>query len=128
MATDADMAVRPGLAEIVTRRREELGLTKTDLAHQASVTRSTIHEIENGSRRKLQPGTYRRLDHALGWTPGTLQQMTSTTMLVEAKSMVAQIQSRLAPIEASRNELVLELLFEVARRLDALEEHLATAS
>lgn len=124
VTTDADMVVRPTLAEVVTRRREELGLTKSDLARRAGVTRSTIHEIENGARHKLQPATYRHLDSALQWDPGTLQRMTTTTMLLETKSMVAQIQSRLAPIQASRVEALAELLLEVGRRLDSLEEKL----
>jgi len=124
VAIDADIVVRPTLAELVTRRREELGLTKSELARRANVTRSTIHEVENGSRLKLQPATYRHLDEALEWLPGTLQRMTASTLVVEAKSMVARIQSRLAPIEASRSEALLELLLEVARRLDYLEEHL----
>lgn len=106
------------LSEAVSKRRRELGYTKSDLARRARTTRSTIHEIENGTRKHLQAATYNGLDEALRWTPGTLEAMTSEKVVTyEAKRSSAQSDDRLFAMMAM--ELLREVRQEVAdlRRL-----------
>lgn len=65
------------LGVVVRERREALGLTKSELARRAHVTRSTLHEIETGQRSFLQAHTYLALDDALEWAAGTLRRRVS---------------------------------------------------
>ena len=66
------------LSVAVTRRRTELRLTKAALARQAQITRSTLHEIENGTRKNIQPATARALEKALRMAPGSLARLMSS--------------------------------------------------
>jgi len=52
------------LGELIRSRRLDLGMTASDLAHEADVVPGTIHNWEQGRRRPMGPGM-RRLAAAL---------------------------------------------------------------
>lgn len=116
--------------EVVRTRREELGLTKAELARRASLTRSSIHEIEADQRSHLQARTLQALERALELSPGTIQRRTRPSVFVShsggdsalAHSLRRELEGRR---EEARFETVFELLMRVADRVDELESRLA---
>jgi transcriptional regulator with XRE-family HTH domain len=115
--------------EVVRAKREELGLTKAELARRAHLTRSSIHEIESGQRTHLQARTLHALDLALGLDPGTLERVNRPSVFVShsvedallGASFRRELEERLGE---RRYESVLELLMRVADRVDELESRL----
>jgi transcriptional regulator with XRE-family HTH domain len=61
------------LGEIIEQRRLELGLTKSEAARLAGVSRGTWHEVEAGRRTNMLADTLNLFDKALGWERGTLR-------------------------------------------------------
>ena len=70
------MANRTGSAGIslaggITKRLEQLGMSRRELARRANLSRQTIHNIEKEGNTNLKPSTFRALDEALKWDAGT---------------------------------------------------------
>ena len=107
--------------EVVRSRREELGLTKAELARRSHLTRSSIHEIEAGQRTHLQARTVQALNRALGLPPGTLSRGPVQRDAALSATLRRELEDRLAD---DRYETVLGLLMRVAERIDELEERL----
>lgn len=59
------------LANAIKRRREALGLTQVQLADLASVTDTTIRNLEGGRAFKRPPASLPAVEHGLGWAPGS---------------------------------------------------------
>lgn len=59
------------LAQALTARLEQLGISRRELATRTGLGRSTIHNIEGGGRTALRPDTLAKLDEALYWKRGT---------------------------------------------------------
>jgi transcriptional regulator with XRE-family HTH domain len=115
--------------EVVRARREELGLTKTELARRAHVTRSSIHEIELGQRAHLQERTVRRLEEALELPPGELQRRAPHLVLGSRSTREALIHDSLrheleSALSERRYESLLEAIMRVADAVDVLETRL----
>jgi transcriptional regulator with XRE-family HTH domain len=119
---------RATAGDVVRARREELGLTKAELARRAHLTRSTIHEIEAGQRVTLQLRTLQALARALDMPPENLHQGRAPQVFSHAlsDSLRRDIEERLG--ESRRYEDVLELLLRVARKVEELEERLQASA
>ena len=135
--TEPDSRAKP-LAALVTARREELGLTKSELARRARITRSTLHEIERGQRHALMPETYSSLDRALEWTPGTLRKRSKAAAAkatvghsLSGPELLDDVRARMALIgahaDAERFELIVDMWTAVIQRLDELDERVGDA-
>ncbi|NUO43708.1 MAG: helix-turn-helix transcriptional regulator [Streptomyces sp.] len=49
----------------IRTRRMDLGLTQSECAAQAGITREYLSQLETGARRDMRPPTYQRLRSAL---------------------------------------------------------------
>lgn len=58
------LSVRLGRA--ARRRRESLGMSKTETSHRAGIARNTLRSIERGDTRRRPPAVLERLAHTLG--------------------------------------------------------------
>ncbi|SIS23312.1 helix-turn-helix domain-containing protein [Williamsia sterculiae] len=58
-------------ADVVHRRRRELGLSQADVVHAGGPSGPTLVRIESGTFPALRPPTFKKLDQALRWTPGS---------------------------------------------------------
>lgn len=120
------------LRDAVTSRRVQLRMTKAELARRSRLTRSTIHEIETGIRKSLQPATYAQLDEALGWEIGTLDRLSHpkpSRVHVEARSRressdVAFAEERLRRREDAFDRYVLQLILELKEDIAERNEDL----
>ena len=56
------------IAERVMLSRKELGLTQTELAQRARVSRSTVVRAENGDAESISFGAMVRILNAVSWT------------------------------------------------------------
>lgn len=74
--TAAPQVNQPTLGEIIEERRLQLGLTKSEAARLAGVSRGTWHEVETGKRANMLADTLNLFDKALGYERGTLRQAT----------------------------------------------------
>lgn len=61
------------VGQLIKQRRGEIGLSQSDLAMLAAVSRGTIKNAERGAR-SMARDTLRRLEHALGWADGTISE------------------------------------------------------
>ena len=104
--------------EVVRLRREELGLSKAELARRARLTRSSIHEIEADQRRHLQTRTLRSLEEALALAPGSLSPTSRQRDTALAASLSRELEGLLS--ENRYNDL-LQMIMRVANRVDELE-------
>lgn len=59
---------------MIEERRLQLGLTKSEAARLAGVSRGTWHEVESGKRVNMLADTLNLFDKALGYERGTLRQ------------------------------------------------------
>lgn len=59
------------LAEAVRQRREQLKLRQNDLESRGGPSGATVRNIEQAAKDKYAPRTYRQIDDALRWPPGT---------------------------------------------------------
>src|SRR4051812_45446822 len=96
--------------EVVRVRREELGLTKAELARRAGLTRSSVHEIEAGQRTHLQARTLNALERALKLNPGTIQLRTHSAGHFSGAHSLRQ------ELEGRREDMRFETVFELLMR------------
>lgn len=75
--TSQTAATTPSLGEIIKERRLELGLTKSEAARRAGVSRGTWHEIEADRRAQMLAGTLALFDSALSLERGTLRRLST---------------------------------------------------
>ena len=62
------------LGDLIRARRRDLGLyTVVDAARRADISRDTLAKVEAGEKAK--PVTYRKLEQALEWTPGSIDRI-----------------------------------------------------
>jgi len=61
------------LGQFIEQTREDLGLTKSEAARLAGVSRGTWREVESGSRTQMLADTLNLMDKALGLSRGTLR-------------------------------------------------------
>lgn len=59
------------LAERITERLDQLGMSRRELSRRTGLSRQTIHNIEKEGSTNLKPATFRALDAALHWDSGT---------------------------------------------------------
>lgn len=59
------------LAERITERLDQLGMSRRELSRRTGLSRQTIHNIEREGFTNLKPTTFTALDSALKWEPGT---------------------------------------------------------
>ena len=59
------------LAGGLRERLEQLGMSRRELSRRTGLSRQTIHNIEHEGTTNLKPSTFRALDTALKWQPGT---------------------------------------------------------
>jgi transcriptional regulator with XRE-family HTH domain len=119
----------PTTGEVVRVRREELGLTKAELARRAHLTRSSIHEIELDQRARLQERTLRALEDALRLSPGDipsngLRMPRTRDDVVGGRTASLRGELELVLSERRYDELLV-LIRRVADRLDELEDRLS---
>jgi transcriptional regulator with XRE-family HTH domain len=70
--TTAPLINQPTLGEMIEERRLSLGLTKSEAARLAGVSRGTWHEVETGKRKNMLADTLNLFDKALNYDRGTL--------------------------------------------------------
>lgn len=71
-AIDEEEARAERFAAVVKSRRNELGLTRDDVAAAGGPSYSTMTTIENGRQfAQPLPATFRKLEAALGWAEGS---------------------------------------------------------
>ncbi|MFI2242625.1 helix-turn-helix domain-containing protein [Streptomyces chrestomyceticus] len=68
MAATWDSAALQRLADLITERRTQLGMTKSDVARAAEVTINTYNKIE--AARPVRDTTYGKVEPVLGWATG----------------------------------------------------------
>lgn len=54
--------------DAIRKERMRAGMSRADLAELAKVTERYVGHLENGTRRHMQPPTFKRLREALGTT------------------------------------------------------------
>ncbi|MGW4126275.1 helix-turn-helix domain-containing protein [Nocardia sp. NPDC004711] len=59
------------LGTYIQARRHELGMSQIDLWKAGGPSNSTLTALESGSATSISTNTLRKLDHALGWEPGS---------------------------------------------------------
>lgn len=64
---------QPSLGDIIRERRLTIGLTKSEAARRAGVSRGTWHDVESGRRSNMLADTLNLFDQALGLPRGTLR-------------------------------------------------------
>lgn len=74
--TAAQNLNHPSLSEMIEERRLQLGLTKSQAARLAGVSRGTWHEVESGKRTNMLADTLNLFDKALGYERGHLRKAT----------------------------------------------------
>src|SRR5438045_2192193 len=67
------------LGAIIEERREQLGLTKSEAARLAGVSRGTWHAVETGQRTNMLADTLNLFDKALKLERGTLRRASRGT-------------------------------------------------
>lgn len=86
------------LARAIKQRRLELGLTRTDLARRAEVSRQTVHNFESGEGFVRLPPTLSKIAEALGWAPempyGVLEGRIAVEPAFEAPSLLGEDEIR----------------------------------
>lgn len=65
------------LGKVIVDRREELGMTGTDLAKKTGLSRAYISRVENGRVVPTRADTRRRIEEVLGLEPGELAGLVS---------------------------------------------------
>jgi transcriptional regulator with XRE-family HTH domain len=65
------------LGTTIRQRRGQLHQTQEQLATQAGISNSTLRQIETGHRTQPTAKTIHNLEQALGWTPGSIQRITT---------------------------------------------------
>lgn len=100
------------LAEAVRARRDELGLTRSEVADRAkaageTVSYSTLGEIEGGRRYDLKPSVVRALAAGLDWDPGHIR------ALLRGEPPPATPATTTGDLEAKIAELVREQVAQV---------------
>lgn len=65
------------LARAVRDRRRELDLTQLQLAERGGPSDTKVSQIEAGKPQAISPATFRKLDAALGWWPGSARWVLS---------------------------------------------------
>ncbi|MGY1439463.1 helix-turn-helix domain-containing protein [Streptomyces reniochalinae] len=73
MPSTADQAALTRLADLVARRRTELGLTQIATAREAGLTKTTYRQVEAG--HSVRDSTYGKLEPALGWAAGSCSEV-----------------------------------------------------
>jgi transcriptional regulator with XRE-family HTH domain len=59
------------LACALTKRMEQLGMSRREFERKSGLSRQTLFKIENNQHVKLEPRTLALLDEFLKWVPGT---------------------------------------------------------
>ncbi|RRO97059.1 hypothetical protein CXF29_00205 [Corynebacterium bovis] len=103
----ADQAIAAGAA--IRRRREELGLTMTEVSERGGPGLAALGRIEGGRVKRPQPRTLDGLDRALRWPAGTSRQLYSTGGAVQQATSATP-----TPSHAPQPESVPIRLSEVA--------------
>jgi transcriptional regulator with XRE-family HTH domain len=78
------------LAEAMSRRMAQLGISKRELASRTGLSRQTINNVENG--RESIGRTLAALDNGLYWKPGTALALSegNDSMLEEADLLIKE--------------------------------------
>lgn len=63
------------LADAFVRRRGELGLSQVQLAKEAGLSKEIVQAIEGRAGRNLRSGSKRKLEAALGWVSGSIDDL-----------------------------------------------------
>jgi transcriptional regulator with XRE-family HTH domain len=110
--TAAPKVNQPTLGEMIEEKREALGLTKSEAARLAGVSRGTWHEVESGKRTNMLAGTLDLFDKALGYERGTLRSVSRTGQLPEpvAQSPLRVQVTSTGPLELTNLELRMQLI------------------
>ncbi|MFH8591226.1 hypothetical protein [Streptomyces rimosus] len=77
MAATRDSAALQRLADLITERRIQLSMTKSDLARAAGLTINTYNKVE--AARPVRDTTYGRIEPVLGWSPGSCRNVLTGT-------------------------------------------------
>jgi transcriptional regulator with XRE-family HTH domain len=75
------------IGNTIREARERLGLTKTEAALSAHISRKTWHELEAGVRDAPHRPTLQRVEQALDMEPGTLYAMSGTAANAEVEAL-----------------------------------------
>ncbi|MDX3835663.1 helix-turn-helix domain-containing protein [Streptomyces europaeiscabiei] len=65
--------------DAIRKERMQAGLTQTELAEKAGISPRYISHLENGTRRRMGPKTYKRLREVLNATDARLRRTPRPT-------------------------------------------------
>jgi transcriptional regulator with XRE-family HTH domain len=79
LEADLEEELRSDLGDWLLKKREELKLTREQLAKKAGISPLTIYFIENGTTKSPQDSTLKGLEKALGQLPASLREGVEET-------------------------------------------------
>ena len=84
------------LGSLMLRRRGELGLSLTEAARLAGVSRSAWHALEQARRVTALARTFAGVDRALRWVPGTARDLFEGTITVARAAEPGEVEEALS--------------------------------
>lgn len=73
VAVTGDKPAWQALGRYVTRRRDELGMTQSDVQAAGGPSTATVRNIENATQTSYRSGVLAALERALRWAPGSVE-------------------------------------------------------
>lgn len=106
-----------GLGVSLADRLDQLGMSRRELSRRANLSRQTIHNIEHEGATNLKPNTFKALDAALKWPPGTALSLSlgvgdPRPTEERVNEYVARITVHLSQMSTEELELTLVMLEE----------------
>jgi DNA-binding XRE family transcriptional regulator len=119
------------LASELAKRLAMLGMSRRELARRTGLSRQTIHNIEHEGSSNLKQTTYKALDLALKWEPGTalalsLGQEGISGIEDRIGSYLARIGFHLSQMSMDQLELTLYMMeeYELGGKTESTQEFL----
>ena len=116
----------PTLGTLVEARREELGLTKSEAARQAGISRGTWHEIETGKRQQVQPDKLNSVARVLQLRPDVLRARSGRLAIAATGPKTPWSGTREMSIQLQLDELR-RLILDIGDQIAELRELTAQA-
>lgn len=107
---------RQSLADHVRRARALRRQTQAEFAEDVGVSVRTIGNLEAGEVRQYDAQTIARLEHALGWAPGSVERvLEGGAPVVETDELLAIIRQAWPRLPVEARRLLAELAVRALR-------------
>jgi transcriptional regulator with XRE-family HTH domain len=117
------MADHERLDHAIESRAIDLGLSYVELAERAGISDVSLRNFRKG-RGNLRPRNQRRLENALGWTPGSIAAVLAGGAPTEEGTDVPASQDELRELIADTEDELLHLQVRHERNRSFLVAHL----